>query len=349
MLDLYEILRVSNLLPPTYLIEGSYAIRSVTLCANSHVRGVFTSDNLYDHVTLPADMRFKFAFDLSKWSEYFDWQALPQDWAKRKGQDENMNLPRLVQDQRGAMTKDQQREAMRAEIDELIATGKEVALEETEMGEDSEMVRRETFQRKLGMQLKQGPGDAPVTGYQLQDDETVERRSRQMSADYRAGMFSGLDAPGRSHKLDKDPILELQHIIGYQADKCTQVKWARCEGENVVIFSTGGALIAMDADTSEQKRFFFGHSSPISCFDVSRLGNMLASAQEGVSKKNDETGKGRPAMIRLWDYASARLLTAIIMPVIEMKQMHFSDDGRYLACVGLDAHNKELIWVWDVA
>ena len=29
--------------------------------------------------------------------------------------------------------------------------------------------------------------------------------------------------------------------------------------------------------------------------------------------------------------------------------MHFSDDGRYLACVGLDAHNKELIWVWDVA
>lgn len=171
-----------------------------------------------------------------------------------------------------------------------------------------------------------------------------------MSAgDYKAGMFSGYEGPGRSHKLDKDPILELQHIIGYQAEKCTQVKWARCEGENVVLFSTGGALIAMDTDTSEQKRFFFGHSAPISCFDVSRLGNMLASAQEGVSKKNDENGKGKPAMIRLWDYASARLLTAIIMPVIEMKQMHFSHDGRYLACVGLDAHNKELIWVWDVA
>jgi hypothetical protein len=48
-------------------------IRSVTMCANTHVRGLYTSDNLYDHVTLPADMRFKFAFDLSKWHEFFHW------------------------------------------------------------------------------------------------------------------------------------------------------------------------------------------------------------------------------------------------------------------------------------
>lgn len=80
------------------------------MCANSHVRGVFTSDNMYDHVTLPADMRFKFAFDLSKWSEYFDWQMLPQDWSKRRGPDgrligdENRNLTGLVNDQRRMMT-----------------------------------------------------------------------------------------------------------------------------------------------------------------------------------------------------------------------------------------------------
>lgn len=53
-------------------------------------------------MTLPADMRYKFAFDLAKWPEYFDWQTLPQDWANRKnnkGQhigDENMNLQNLV-------------------------------------------------------------------------------------------------------------------------------------------------------------------------------------------------------------------------------------------------------------
>lgn len=77
VLDLYEILRKGSLefglLPTNYLIEGSYMIRSVTMCANTHVRGVFTSDNLYDPVTLPTDMRFKFAYDLSRWHEFFHW------------------------------------------------------------------------------------------------------------------------------------------------------------------------------------------------------------------------------------------------------------------------------------
>ena len=96
------------------------------------------------------------------------------------------------------------------------------------------------------------------------------------------------------------------------------MRWSHAGGESVVIFSTGGSLIAMDADTSEQKRFFFGHSAPICCFDVSRQGNMLASAQEGKRKKDDEDGKGKPALIRLWDYATARCITMTIMPVIEM-------------------------------
>ena len=73
VIDVIDILKKSNILPSTYLLEGSYQVRSMTVCANTHVRGVFTSDNLYDFVTLPADMRFKFAFELSNWLEYFDW------------------------------------------------------------------------------------------------------------------------------------------------------------------------------------------------------------------------------------------------------------------------------------
>ena len=73
VLDVYELIKQSHILPATYLIEGSYQIRSITVCANTHLRGIFTSDNLYDFVTLPADMRYKFAFELSKWPEYFDW------------------------------------------------------------------------------------------------------------------------------------------------------------------------------------------------------------------------------------------------------------------------------------
>ena len=49
------------------------------MCANSVVRGVYTSDNEYDFVTLPPDMRFKFSFDINKWPEYFAWIELPAD------------------------------------------------------------------------------------------------------------------------------------------------------------------------------------------------------------------------------------------------------------------------------
>ena len=72
--------------------------------------------------------------------------------------------------------------------------------------------------------------------------------------------------------------MELKHIIGYQPDKCLNLKWSKQEGENVVIFTSGGTLIAMDTETNEQKRFFFGHSAPICCFDINYIGTMLASA-----------------------------------------------------------------------
>jgi hypothetical protein len=87
VIDIIETLKRSGILPTHYLLEGSYQVRSITVCANTHIRGVFTSDNLYDYVTLPADMRYKFAFELQKWLEYFDWQQLPQDWDVKKKRD----------------------------------------------------------------------------------------------------------------------------------------------------------------------------------------------------------------------------------------------------------------------
>lgn len=132
--------------------------------------------------------------------------------------------------------------------------------------------------------------------------------------------------------------MELKHIIGYQADKCFDIRWSTQEGENVVLFTSGGTLIAMDAESNEQKRFFFGHTAPICCFDLNSSGNLIASAQEG---KN--------SIIRFWDYETARCITMVTMPVVSMRCLSFSQDGRYLASVGKDALQKEIIIVWDSA
>ena len=64
--DLYELLSLSGVLPVTYRIDNSYQIKSIMLCACTHVRGVYTSDNLYDFVTMPTPMRFGMTgFELS--------------------------------------------------------------------------------------------------------------------------------------------------------------------------------------------------------------------------------------------------------------------------------------------
>ena len=77
--DIYELLKVSGILPSNYQIEGGYQIRNITLCSCSVVRGIFTSENMYDFVTLPPDMRFKFSFEINKWPEQFAWLELPND------------------------------------------------------------------------------------------------------------------------------------------------------------------------------------------------------------------------------------------------------------------------------
>lgn len=72
--------------------------------------------------------------------------------------------------------------------------------------------------------------------------------------------------------------MELKHIIGYSPSACLSLKWSKLPFENIVVFTSAGVLITMDVETRQQKKFFFGHSAPICCFDIASHGNMIASA-----------------------------------------------------------------------
>jgi WD40 repeat protein len=72
--------------------------------------------------------------------------------------------------------------------------------------------------------------------------------------------------------------MELKHIIGYSPERCATLKWSRKLDENIMLFTSSGTIIAMDVGSKEQKRFYFGHTAPICCFDVSPDGSMVASA-----------------------------------------------------------------------
>jgi hypothetical protein len=71
--------------------------------------------------------------------------------------------------------------------------------------------------------------------------------------EYVSGQYCGLQGEvKRSPKLMQDPILELRHIIGYSPDRCLNLHWSRYPNDpNVVLFTSGGTLIAMDLENNQ--------------------------------------------------------------------------------------------------
>lgn len=121
-IDVSDLLARARLFPASYSIEGAHTIRSVQLCANVEVRGVYTSDNEYDFVTLPSDMRYKFPFEsqvATKWPEYFDWASLPGhlDGHALKSTDRGGGAESV---KNKGLIREEERQRMTAEINQLL-------------------------------------------------------------------------------------------------------------------------------------------------------------------------------------------------------------------------------------
>ena len=73
-----------------------------------------------------------------------------------------------------------------------------------------------------------------------------------LTKEYSSGQYCGLTSElKKSPKLSIDPIIELRHIIGYSPDRCLNLHWSRFPNDpNVVIFTSGGTLIAMDIENN---------------------------------------------------------------------------------------------------
>jgi len=125
--------------------------------------------------------------------------------------------------------------------------------------------------------------------------------------------------------------------------------------ENLVLYTSAATLIAMDADTNIQKRFFFGHTEPICCFDISQNGRYVASAQQQTKSPS-----GNQSIVRIWDYENANCRSILTMPLELIKSLAFSHDSNFLAVVGVERtysissgqskhRDKEIILIWDIS
>jgi hypothetical protein len=125
-IDIQETLQKSGFFQSNYKIDGCHQLKSMTLCANCLVRGVYTSDNDYEYFNLPMDLKFKFGFDISRWPEFYQWAALPQDLDKTSRPETQTGKHVHY----GNKTREEERKIMDDEINEILRRGK--AMEEPE-------------------------------------------------------------------------------------------------------------------------------------------------------------------------------------------------------------------------
>ncbi len=75
-IDLQHHLENFDLLPKGIAKGLKYSIKSFEICSNLTIRGIYTSDNLYDWDSLPREMSFKMVKG-GKWSELYNFLYLP--------------------------------------------------------------------------------------------------------------------------------------------------------------------------------------------------------------------------------------------------------------------------------
>ena len=77
--DIEKVMESSSLYPETFEIKGSHILKSFTLNSTLNVRGVFTSDNLYQWHNLPSEIAFKApaGSNRGEWEAQFNWVTYP--------------------------------------------------------------------------------------------------------------------------------------------------------------------------------------------------------------------------------------------------------------------------------
>ena len=134
-----------------------------------------------------------------------------------------------------------------------------------------------------------------------------------------------------------NPFINLEHVLSFSGRRCPDIKFSKLlQHKEEILFTAGSILVAYDPKEGHQ-RFFCGHDSAISSLDLSRDGELIATAQED---KN--------ALVKLWNYDPNRCIITFPIPLIEVKSLSFSYNKKLLCVCGRDSHNREQILIYNI-
>uniref|UniRef100_A0A8C7XKR1 WD repeat domain 90 n=1 Tax=Oryzias sinensis TaxID=183150 RepID=A0A8C7XKR1_9TELE len=134
-------------------------------------------------------------------------------------------------------------------------------------------------------------------------------------------------------KLLPDPILRLSRIIGFGGASTKHALWTKSGSE--VVYPCHAIIISMKI-SSNQQRFFIGHTDKVSALTFNGSTTVLASAQTGNN-----------SVVRVWDYHNGNCLAIFRNHAHSLSCLSFSSGAAVLCGVGKDVHNKTLVVVWN--
>ncbi|XP_020567837.1 WD repeat-containing protein 90 isoform X2 [Oryzias latipes] len=138
---------------------------------------------------------------------------------------------------------------------------------------------------------------------------------------------------GFKQQLLPDPILRLSRIIGFGGASTKHALWTKSGSE--VVYPCHAIIISMKI-SSNQQRFFIGHTDKVSALTFNGSTTVLASAQTGNN-----------SVVRVWDYHNGNCLAMFRNHAHSLSCLSFSSGAAVLCGVGKDVHNKTLVVVWN--
>lgn len=317
---------------------STHTLKSVTICSNIFVKGVYTSDNLYDCSNLPREMSFKLTRD-QKWEDLYDWVVFtsePELGAKRpieKPAEKAKETPDL-----GKIKEMIEREESKARLEKAAKSQEQETLNLSfpRVERPPERVIEKPKEKSLEkiIEKPQARNYSPETK-QIRKPE--EKPREQIKKDLPPDV------------MRPDPLMSLAHVIGYSGNNPRTVRWTKinsnftcyprelmAESSKFIIYASGCTLVLMNPVTRKQ-HFLFGHTAPINCLSISQDGTMIVS------------GQGSPALVLVWEIKTMRAPTFIALgKITTLKVVDISADSKYIVSAGTDIKAREVIIIWDI-
>ncbi|KAM8730726.1 WD repeat-containing protein 90 isoform 2-T2 [Acanthopagrus schlegelii] len=137
----------------------------------------------------------------------------------------------------------------------------------------------------------------------------------------------------RKQKLLPDPILRLNRIIGFGGATTKYALWTK--SGDAVVYPCHAIIVSMKI-SSNQQRFFIGHTDKVSALAFNGNTTVLASAQTG-----------NHSVVRVWDYHKGNCLAMFRTHAHSLSCLSFSYSSGILCGVGKDSHCKTMVVVWN--